>query len=380
VTDRIELLLREMQTSVGLRLLYPAEHPRIRESVDRILALLREIGSVIPEVSVFAVDDRVIFDGAPLPGGAPLARGLFSTLRACGYDRLTLRRNAAAQEIEDFLAACAESVRRAGRTTSPLRSSAGVRLAALQVTGGEPETPRGNGVFAIEVASLQDVWSTVLEGRPLDLDTLEGIVLALSKTVEENLGALLPVAALKSHDEYTATHITNVGLLSMALAEALGMTEGTVRDLGIAALLHDIGKLKVPDAILTKPDRLDAEQQAAMRRHPEEGARVLLATPGVPELAVAVAYEHHLRYDGGGYPPVPRGWKTTLASAITQVADIYDALRTDRPYRRGHPHAVIEQMMLADSGAIFDPELLDVFFDVVVAAGFNAPRKPLEGD
>jgi putative nucleotidyltransferase with HDIG domain len=175
------------------------------------------------------------------------------------------------------------------------------------------------------------------------------------------------MAAIKSHDEYTATHITNVAILAMGLAEALGLPSSGVRDVGLAALLHDVGKLAVPGEILNKPDRLTDEQYATMRRHPEDGARLLLATTGVPDLAVAVAYEHHIRYDGGGYPAVPRGWKTTLATAITQVADIYDALRTDRPYRPAHPHAVVEQMMLADSGAILDPELLDVFFDVVVA-------------
>ncbi len=374
MTDLIEGLLREMQTSIGLRLLYPAEHPRIRESVDKILRLLREIGASLPEVTVFCVDDRVIFDGSPLPGGAPLARGLFTTLRACGYDRLTLRRSAAALELEDFLATCAEAVRLGGRSATALRSSAGIRLASFQTAGGEASAAVA-GHLALEATALRGVWSRLLDEHKLDAQTLEDVVLALSKTVEENLGALLPMAALKSHDEYTATHITNVGMLSMALGEALGMTEGTVHDLGIAAVLHDVGKLKVSDAILTKPDRLDEDQQAAMRRHPEEGARILLATSGVPELAVAVAYEHHLRYDGGGYPSVPRGWKTTLASAITQVTDIYDALRTDRPYRRGHPHAVIEQMMLADSGAIFDPELLDVFFDVVATGEARRPEE-----
>jgi HD-GYP domain-containing protein (c-di-GMP phosphodiesterase class II) len=103
-----------------------------------------------------------------------------------------------------------------------------------------------------------------------------------------------------------------------------------------------------------------------MKRHPEDGARILLATEGVPELAVVVAYEHHVRFDGSGYPAVPRGWKTSLASAVTQVADIYDALRTDRPYRTGLDRDTIMAMMTADSGTHFEPALLAAFFELVV--------------
>lgn len=361
--DRIEALLREMQTGVGLRLLYPAEHPRIRQNVESVLALLRDLGRDQPEVSVFVVDERVIHEGLPLPGGTALARGFFATLRACGYDRLTLRRSAAPEELDDFLSAMADAVRQG--TTPTLASSAHIRLSALQSDDATPSPADAH--FVPETVVLQEAWTALRQERHLNLSALEGIVLTLAKTVDEHLGALLPMAALKSHDEYTATHITNVGILSMGLAEALGLSASSVRDVGLAALLHDVGKLEVPDEILNKPERLSDEQYATMRRHPEDGARLLLATAGAPELAVAVAYEHHIRYDGGGYPAVPRGWKTILATAITQVADIYDALRTDRPYRPAYPHAVVEQMMTADSGAIFDPELLDVFFDVVAA-------------
>jgi len=367
VKERIEALLREMQTGVGLRLLYPAEHPRIRQSIESVLTLLRDLGRDQPEISVFVVDERVIHEGAPLPGGSALARGFFTTLHACGYDRLTLRRSATSEEMDDFLAAMADAVRGGGQTAPTLTSSAHIRLSALQGDDAEPPSSPSDARFGRETVLLQEVWTALRQEHRLDLGALEGIVLTLSMTVDEHLGALLPMAAIKSHDEYTATHITNVAILAMGLAEALGLPSSGVRDVGLAALLHDVGKLAVPGEILNKPDRLTDEQYATMRRHPEDGARLLLATTGVPDLAVAVAYEHHIRYDGGGYPAVPRGWKTTLATAITQVADIYDALRTDRPYRPAHPHAVVEQMMLADSGAILDPELLEVFFDVVVA-------------
>jgi HD-GYP domain-containing protein (c-di-GMP phosphodiesterase class II) len=102
-----------------------------------------------------------------------------------------------------------------------------------------------------------------------------------------------------------------------------------------------------------------------MKRHPEDGARMLMGAGRLPELAAIVAFEHHLQFDGGGYPAVPAGWKMHIGSEITHVADVYDALRSDRPYRQGLPADTAAQMMNADAGRVFDPYVLKVFFEQV---------------
>lgn len=106
-----------------------------------------------------------------------------------------------------------------------------------------------------------------------------------------------------------------------------------------------------------------------MELHPVEGARMLLNTPGVPELAAVVAYEHHIRVDGSGYPSVPANWRLSLASRIVQIADVFDALRTHRPYRAGMPVPKIVELMRNDVGLFFDADLLHVFLTRVVARG-----------
>ncbi len=366
----VEGLLRALQNAISSQLLYPPEHPRIQEAADRVSSFLREATARGSAVSVFAIEDRVVHDGVPLEGAEGVGRGFFQALRAAGYDRLTLRRGASRAELSAFIAAVAETGRRSGEgARERVRSSRNIRLSALRDPN---EASLDRGFLAEEVDTLQDVWADIIERGDLNLDAVEGIVLALAKTVEENLGAMIPMAALKSHDRYTATHITNVALLAMALAEAIELPRALVHDVGIAALLHDVGKLKVSSEILNKPDRLSPDQLEQMRRHPENGARILLATPGVPELAVIVAYEHHIRFDGGGYPVVPRSWKASLASAVTQVADIYDALRTDRPYRTGLDRDTIMAMMTADSGTGFEPALLAAFFELVVPRAASA--------
>lgn len=364
MSTAVEGLVRALQNAVSSHLLYPPEHPRIQEAAERVSVFLREATARGSAVSVFAIEDKLVHDGTPLVGVEAVSRGFFQALRAAGYDRLTLRRGVSRAEIAAFVAAVAEIGRRGGEgAKGRVRPSRNIRLSALQ---GPDEAGAGRGFLAEEIDTLQDVWADIIERFDLNLDALEGIVIALARTVEENLGAMIPMAALKSHDRYTATHITNVALLAMALAEAIELPKEQVHDVGIAALLHDVGKLKVPSEVLNKPDRLSPVQLELMKRHPEDGARILLATEGVPELAVVVAYEHHVRFDGGGYPALPRSWKTSLASAVTQVADIYDALRTDRPYRSGLDRDTIMAMMTADSGTHFEPALLAAFFELVV--------------
>jgi putative nucleotidyltransferase with HDIG domain len=380
VIAAVEGLLRDIQNAVASRKLYPPEHPRIREIVDRIANGLGQVLGSREELAVFAADQRVIFDSAPLPGGEPLANGIFRILQRAGYDRLSFRRGIGRGEIEEFLASLAEAAQTTGGgARRVVRATPHIFLASFHApeSGTErPEADERSGFLEAQVRDLKGVWSKLLDERAFDLDRTEAIVLALSKTVEDNLGAVVPLAALKSHDEYTATHIVNVALLAMAMAEAIGLAGAQVRDAGTAALLHDIGKTRVPDAILNKPDALSPEQVATMRRHPEDGARVLLSTAGAPELAAVVAFEHHIRPDGRGYPAVPSGWRLNLASAITQIADVYDALRTERPYRAGLDHDAIRRLMLEDSSSQFDAELLNTFFELVVPRATTPPPVP----
>ena len=364
MTGSVDDVLRDLQSAITVRQLYPSGHPRLHLLLDELERGVRTITANRTEFSVFAMDGRVASEQAILGGGESLARSLFQTLRANGYHRLTIRQGVSRQEFEAFVAQMARSV----RPTDPgagLHSTEHIRLSALEAVSPEKSFAVLD-VMAEGRERLPQVWSGVCDRRELDVEGVEQIGLALLRTLETQTDAMIPLATLRSHDQYTVTHIANVALLAMALAEAAGLTGDTVRNVGISALLHDIGKLHIPADILGSQQRLTEEQFALVRRHPEQGARILLETPGVPELAILVAYEHHVQFDGGGYPTLPRGWRVNVASAITQVADVYDALRSNRPYRLGMSRDAIEDLMRHDAGSVFHPELVDVFFDRVV--------------
>jgi putative nucleotidyltransferase with HDIG domain len=186
------------------------------------------------------------------------------------------------------------------------------------------------------------------------------VVVDICAAVSVARGIMPPLASLKSHDEYTFVHTINVALLSTALAEEVGMRGDTLLDLTVAAVLHDIGKRMIPKSVLNKEGKLTDDEWKIVQRHPVDGARLLFDAPDIPPIAPIVAYEHHM-YPDGGYPRVAGGWKMHLASRIVQVADVFDALRTDRPYRAGMSPQDAIDILQKDAGTRYEHALLDAF-------------------
>jgi HD-GYP domain-containing protein (c-di-GMP phosphodiesterase class II) len=179
---------------------------------------------------------------------------------------------------------------------------------------------------------------------------------------------ILAISPIKALDEYTFTHATNVCILNIAQAMALGIDGQMLHDIGIAAMLHDMGKLFIPEEILTKPDKLDAKEWELMKQHPARGAQYLLNTPGVPQMAVLSAFEHHLYYDLSGYPEVHKGWETHLCSQMTAVSDFFDALRSIRTYRESIAYDEVADMMLNAAGKQLHPLLVKNFLGLLYKA------------
>jgi HD-GYP domain-containing protein (c-di-GMP phosphodiesterase class II) len=361
---RAETFLRELQGAVSSRRLYAADHPRNVEIIDKLEAHVAALTATRPEFSALSDADRLITDDGLVESHAPVARGIFRALNQRGFDRLTVSRGVTRAELAAFIDMIATLESGGTAPLTPTPHVAFSRLVRKGGTGAAGAGAWGGGYVSGGGAPLERVWLSIERG-PIELEVLEGLVLALGNTVSHNRDALIPLVTLHSHDAYTVTHITNVAVLSMALSSALGFNAAFVHDSGTAALLHDVGKLKVPPDVLSSPTRLTEAQIVLMKRHPEDGARMLMGAGRLPDLAAIVAFEHHLQFDGGGYPAVPAGWKTHIASEICHIADVYDALRSDRPYRQGLPPETAAQMMSADSGRVFDPYVLKVFFEQV---------------
>jgi putative nucleotidyltransferase with HDIG domain len=172
---------------------------------------------------------------------------------------------------------------------------------------------------------------------------------------------VMPLLQLKEFDQYTTAHSLNVSVLSMALAEALGYGPKQVRAVGVAGLLHDIGKVSIPIEVLTKPGKLTDQERELMNQHPVEGARIILRSGDEMELAATVAYEHHIMINGGGYPTLHYPRESGTASRLVHVCDVYDALCTRRPYREAWSSDQSIAYLESRVGLEFDADMVATF-------------------
>jgi putative nucleotidyltransferase with HDIG domain len=198
-------------------------------------------------------------------------------------------------------------------------------------------------------------------GAKLPIVEADAVVRSLSIAMHAEQAMVLPLLQLKEFDQYTTTHSMNVAVLAMALGEFLELGGATVRALGVAGLLHDLGKVCIPRDILLKPGKLTDAERNVVREHPVVGARMLLASPDPMDLAAVVAYEHHIMLDGGGYPSLHDTRGAQYASRLVHICDVYDALRTNRPYRQAWESERAMAFLESRAGIEFDPAIARSF-------------------
>ena len=167
-------------------------------------------------------------------------------------------------------------------------------------------------------------------------------------------------SALDTRDVGTHAHSRRVVGYSLSIAHAFGVDETQMRDIEHGVLLHDIGKIGIPDAILLKPDKLTADEWKVMRRHPEIGKRLIENVPFL-QGAIPIIFCHHEKWDGTGYPRGLKGEQIPLAARIFAVVDVWDAMRSDRPYRRGWPDEQVDAHIRTLAGTHFDPQVVRAF-------------------
>jgi putative nucleotidyltransferase with HDIG domain len=198
-------------------------------------------------------------------------------------------------------------------------------------------------------------------GRAIDVTGTQRLVEEISDSVSRNPGALISIARLKTADNYTYMHSVAVCALMVALAKQLGLDEQQIRSAGVAGLLHDLGKARIPLAVLNKPGKLTDAEFRLIKSHPEEGHRMLLQGSGVDAIALDVVLHHHEKTDGSGYPNGLQGDDISLFAKMGAVCDVYDAITSDRPYKAGWCPAESLRRMTEWTTGHFEPRVFQAF-------------------
>lgn len=211
---------------------------------------------------------------------------------------------------------------------------------------------------------VTQLFSDARLGKAVAMDACVEVVAEIGDSVMRNSSALISLARLKNRDEYTYMHSVSVCALMVALGRELGLDEATTREAGVAGLLHDVGKMLVPEHILNKPGRLSDDEFAQMRTHPERGHEALVRSGNVPEAALDVCLHHHERFDGSGYPQGLSGEKISLLARMGSVCDVYDAITSDRPYKQAW-RAADSLGRMAQWAGHFDTKIFHAFVRTV---------------
>jgi putative nucleotidyltransferase with HDIG domain len=354
--------------------LYAEGHPARERVIDASYAQLRRLQEKdpTPQFSFLGLD--VIYGQVALRELKEWDWGV--RLAEVGVQRLEFAADTGREEYEAFLGdvlmrlipqAIIDSA-----TRSPERRST-IKFGAIGVKGSEgvmrPEEmlPTATIQYSLgeEADTIRWLHEEVQISGELPLIEAESVVRSLSVAMHGDRDIVIPLLQLKEFDQYTTTHSLNVSVLAMALAEFIGLGAKDVRGFGVAGLLHDLGKVRIPLDVLTKPGKLTDEEWTIMRRHPSDGAKIIYESDRQLDLASAVAYEHHIMINGGGYPTRHFRRDCHKASRLVHICDVYDALRTRRPYREAWDSERVLANIQSGAGPDFDPELAQAFIQMM---------------
>jgi putative nucleotidyltransferase with HDIG domain len=357
--------------------LYPDGHPARERVVDAAYEQLVGLQRSEPHLEFSFLGHEVVFGRVALREMKDWDWS--ERLSNAGIQRLEFPETVSREEYEEFLDEILARLTLSSIDTTQMRPTSGrrtaIRFGAIGVRGEKAltkEAPAPRPMTPVTTVSLAEEADTVrwmhqeVSGRGnVPLLEAEAIVRSLSLAMHGDNQIVMPLLQLREFDEYTTTHSLNVSVLAMALSEFLGASGREVRAMGVAGLLHDLGKVRIPKDILVKPGKLTDEEKAVMQRHPVDGARIILESEQKLDLAAAVAYEHHIMIDGGGYPHMHFRRDCHHGSKLVHVCDVYDALRTRRPYRDAWEAEKVMSYIAERAGTEFDGEIARGFIEMM---------------
>lgn len=369
----IDRLVVSLVAGINMRALYGAEHPALASHVERILeavaTVCQEVGK--DALTFLVVGQDLVVESQPLRTGSLYHQQFIRALTRRSVERLTIGRDVDTEECVRFLTPMAlggapVSTRHIVVGRVELLSPEGLALGRGGGGGGAGDDSAIELLTAQSVDGAREAFTEFRSDRQGGLVRLEQVVWSLMAALQRATREILPLAPLKTHDDYTFVHSVNVSLLTLAQARSFGIEGSRLHAIGLAAFLHDIGKLKIPLEVLNKPGKLEGEEWRIMMSHAQEGATHLCGVEAVHPLAILVAYEHHMRYDGRPNYPVPRvNRRPTLASQLTSISDVYDAICTTRPYAKARSREFALSVLTERVGTFHSPALVANFVRMV---------------
>ena len=363
--EMVHEIIRNLAAAVSTAALYSPDHPQVMDHFARLTDSFRSLLSKDAELLLALVDGELLYLGKPLAKTANVERLLrYGIEQKVGYIRFA--KGFSTVELQQLVKVLLGKA----QLDSLQQMTSEIQVGSVDVSA---ENARPIASFEdmtdAEKQGIQDQFDRAAEQQDLDVEQVSSVIAGFIEAFRQHANPLLALVPIRMQDEYTFTHSVDVGILNIAQGMALGIEGQMLHDIGMAGMLHDVGKIFVDREILNKPGKLDDQEFAMIKEHPSRGAQYLMNQEGIPRLALFSAYEHHMRYDLKGYPQAPQGWRLNICSQMTMISDTFDALRSSRAYDDSWDFSRASGLMLQLAGEQLNPDLTINFLRTLANMG-----------
>ncbi|RKY38458.1 MAG: hypothetical protein DRP75_04470 [Candidatus Omnitrophota bacterium] len=366
--ERVEKILMEMNMALKSFQLYPPGHPALGNIGEKVGGLLQELIRE-RDLNISIIGGDLVANGIPFLKKSGVIESFKQEMERRRIEGISFLKGLERREVEEFISCFSSSDWQKHWQEREVKHIKIGKIFSTQERSGikdeevvsEQERVL-HKVYQDNVHRSKEIIEKIEDTGRLEAEEVNSTVEAILRSLLKDRFAFLNLSSIKDYDNYTFTHCVDTCILSLVQGEALGFSRDKLLELGVAAFLHDMGKILVPKHILNKPSRLTPEEELIMREHPINGAKLLRETKGITPFAAIVAFEHHIHYNlSGGYPKLRQKRRLNLFTMVVSIADVYDALTTLRPYRRPLlPFQAIEAILKL-AGTQFDPFLVQNF-------------------
>lgn len=235
----------------------------------------------------------------------------------------------------------------------------------IQTTSLRDELEKSRRVHSEANKIVHSIMQDIRIGKQIELEQIDPMVAQMTSSIFRNKDALLSLCRIKNKDDYTFLHSVSVGALLISFARALELDRDIIQLLGVGGMLHDVGKMQVANEVLNKPGKFSDDEFQLMKSHVVHSRTILEATPGITQVSIDVAAQHHERFDGSGYPHGLKGEEMSVYGQMASIVDVYDAITSDRCYHKGMSPTEALRKMLEWSKFHFNPKLVHAFIRTI---------------
>jgi len=359
-----EQILQQLAAAIKSVTLYPPDHPSRSNPLNNAFRLISQ-QLIRSELEVAIREEVLTMAGEPFFETGPALTELENRMREREIQVFRFQPGLVVEELAVFvelMSASSEELLNYSGAVSYLEKR---RIGHIEIEQEEDDVPRRSIKVYDEAKSfIVNLWAEARTGNMPRGEAAVTIVNDMSKLLDQDRSPLLGLTMLSDYDNYTFNHSVNVGVFAMALAKELRYDRDAIREIGLAGLLHDVGKTQISLNIINKPGKLDPEEWAQMKRHPEYSGE-LVADMGLTHIVDQVR-QHHCGFDRQGYPRLPDGKALHEVAMITAVADVYDSMTTTRPYQRCHtPQEAIDVLVRLRNNGHLNPEYVQTFLSTL---------------